>query len=103
MANTYIFDKNNPYWDDDRMYNHFFLMAKMNYFNDLLRYYGFIPRYEVLRELGFDTSIEDLKYGWVLDGSGDDFIDFGISNQTPKNRGRKRTKYKLQFNCVKFE
>ena len=77
-------------------------IAKMNYFNDRLKCYGFVPRYEVLRELGLDTSIEDLKYGWVLD-SGDGYIDFGIGNQIPKKTGRKRKKYVLRFNDIKFD
>lgn len=98
----YIFDNNNPYWGDDRHYNYFFLLCKMNYFNDCLRCYGFLPRYEVLKELGFDVSVEDLKYGWVL-GDGDNFVDFGIGDQMPRKTGRKRKRYVLRLNDIKFD
>lgn len=102
MTKTYVFDCNNSYFSSDPLYNWLLLSSKMNYFNDLLKYYGFLPRYEVLKELGFDFSVEDLKYGWVLDGSGDVFVDFGISDQIPKKKGRKRTKFTLKFNCIEL-
>jgi len=77
-----FFDQLNPNWNPNVEYNMAFLRANQNYLNDLLRSRGHVFLNEVYDELGFEHTPSGAVVGWVVnnDGSGDNYIDFGIFN-----------------------
>lgn len=88
LENDYFvreFDKKNPNWAKEVAYNHLFLQAQQNYFNELLNREGFVFLNEVLYCLGFDRTPAGAITGWLKKGSGDGFIDFGIDGMDVDN------------------
>ena len=51
-----IFDKSNPYWDEDPKWNELFIKSKVNLFNDKLKADGIVLMFEVLEELGYNMK-----------------------------------------------
>lgn len=73
------FDKRNPQWrGEGDVYNYFFLKSQQNYHNQILHARGHVFLNEVLGALGFEHSKEGSIVGWLLNGDGDNFIDFGV-------------------------
>ena len=73
------FDQHNPQWrGEDDMYNYFFLKAQQGYHNNILHTRGHVFLNEVLSALGFGHTTEGAITGWVANGEGDNYIDFGI-------------------------
>jgi hypothetical protein len=71
---------------DPRMgpsYNPTFLRTQQDWANDKLRANGWLTLNEVYQMLGLPKSQEGMIVGWVLDGKGDGYVDFGFwdSNQ----------------------
>jgi hypothetical protein len=71
---------------DPRMgpsYNPTFLRTQQDWANDKLRANGWLTLNEVYQMLGLPKSKEGMIVGWVLDGKGDGYVDFGFwdSNQ----------------------
>jgi hypothetical protein len=64
MEYTFVFNKDNPYWDSDRNYNMMFLKSRETYFNGKLRLYGKVYLFQVLKELGvpYDNVSKDLAW-----------------------------------------
>ena len=54
------------------------IRAVENYHNHLLQVRGHVFLNEVYKALGFDHSQLGQLVGWVLDGDGDGYVDFGI-------------------------
>ena len=85
-----LFDETNPEWRADAAYNQMWLLAKQNYFNDLLKVRKFVFLNEVYKELGFQETKAGQIVGWKYDennSTGDNYIDFGILNAAdPKVR-----------------
>ena len=75
-----FFDEYNPNWEKIPEYNFIFLKHQQNYFNDLLVSRGHVFLNEVYDALGIPHSSAGSIVGWVYNGKGDDFIDFGIFN-----------------------
>lgn len=100
MIKKYIFDCNNNYFSSDPVYNFLFLKSKELYYDDCIKLRGFIPLYEVLKDLGFKPTVDDLKY--VLNDD-DGHIHFGLNNQMPKKIGRPRKKFVLTFDVRPIE
>ena len=73
-----FFDAGNPNWEKDADYNFMFLRAEQNWANDKLRADGHLFWNDVLVRLGFDKCPEGQIVGWVYDGTGDNYVDFGI-------------------------
>ena len=92
MVKKYVFDCNSNYWSSDPWYNFLFLKSREQYYHDRITYYGFVPLFTVLEDLGFKPKESDLKY--VLDES-DGFIDFRISDQAPRSKGRPKKKFTI--------
>lgn len=65
-------------WKSNPEYNRAFLHCQQTYANDMLRARGHVFLNEVYDALGLPRSKEGAVVGWVLDGNGDGFVDFGI-------------------------
>lgn len=73
-----LFDEANIYWVNSSAQNRFFLEQVQAKFNDKLDETGHVFLNEVLEALGFPHTKEGAIVGWVKNGDGDGFIDFGI-------------------------
>lgn len=65
-------------WSRNRDSNLYFLKMHQSFFNDRLKYVGHVFLNEVYDALGFDRTKEGALVGWIYEGEGDGFIDFGI-------------------------
>lgn len=65
-------------WDNSPEYNVIFLNAQQNYANDLLRTRGHLFLNEVYDMLGLDRTREGAVVGWVMNGDGDNFVEFRV-------------------------
>lgn len=73
-----FFDDRCNDWKRNAEYNRAFLHCQQNFANDKLRMNGHIFLNEVYDALGIPRTKEGQVVGWVLDGNGDGFVDFGI-------------------------
>jgi hypothetical protein len=73
-----FFDEMCNDWKRNAEYNRAFLHCQQNFANDKLRMNGHIFLNEVYDALGIPRTKEGAIVGWVLDGNGDGFVDFGI-------------------------
>ena len=73
-----FFDSSNANWEKSPEYNMTFLTKHQNYFNDRLKARGHVFLNEVYDALGFEHTSEGALVGWVYNGDGDNYIDFGI-------------------------
>lgn len=77
------FTPKNDNWDNSSSeINYFFLKMQQNYLNDLLHSRGHVFLNEAYDRLGFERTPAGAVVGWVSvpNGTGDNFIDFGIHN-----------------------
>lgn len=72
------YDEQSAQWHRDAAYNLTYLRAQQSFFNDRLHQKGHVFLNEVYDALGFDRTKEGAVVGWVTNGGGDNFIDFGI-------------------------
>ena len=77
-----FFDERSPSWNQEPMYNFLFLKTNQNYLNDRLRAKGHVFLNEVYDQLGLRRTKAGAVVGWVWDGDGDNYIDFGIFDRT---------------------
>lgn len=75
-------------WKSNPEYNRAFLHCQQTYANDMLRARGHIFLNEVYDALGIPRTKEGAVVGWVLDGNGDGFVDFGIFDDLTNPRVR---------------
>lgn len=73
-----FFDEMCNDWKRNAEYNRAFLHCQQNFANDKLRMNGHIFLNEVYDSLGIPRTKEGAIVGWVLDGKGDGYVDFGI-------------------------
>ena len=73
-----IFDEFNPNWVRNSESNRMFIQCQQNWFNHLLHARGHVFLNEVYNGLGFKHTSAGQIVGWVLNGTGDNFIDFGL-------------------------
>lgn len=66
------------YTRGDSYYNEAFLKAQEAYFNQLLGARGYVFLSEVMTALGLKVTPESILTGWIKEGNGDGFVDFGI-------------------------
>lgn len=81
------FDERNANWQGEFDYNDLFLRTQQNYANDMLRIRGHVTLNDVYDRLGLDRCPEGQLVGWVRDGEGDGFIDFGLDAPQWKEAG----------------
>lgn len=73
-----VFDRNNPNWKNDMEYNRIFIQCQQSYANHLLNARGHVFLNDVYDQLGLDRTRAGAIVGWVKDGDGDGYIDFGL-------------------------
>jgi len=73
------FKKGNKNWETNNDSNFAFLRAQQNFLNDRLRAYGHVFLNEAYDALGIPRTSAGQLVGWVYkQGTGDDYIDFGM-------------------------
>ncbi len=72
------FDECSPNWQKDPELNRIFVQLQQNYANHRLQQRGHLFLNEVYDVLGFDRSSIGSVVGWIFNGDGDNYIDFGI-------------------------
>lgn len=77
-----FFDETCIEWVNNNELNRIFLQCQQNYANHLLRARGHVFLNEVYDSLGLERSRAGAVVGWVIDGDGDGFVDFGIFDVT---------------------
>lgn len=73
-----VFEKGNVNWQYSRDVNDLFLRGQQSYFNDVLRIKGHVVLNDIYNALGFPATAEGYVVGWVWEGDGDNFVDFGL-------------------------
>lgn len=73
-----FFDENNKNFKRDPHHNQFFIQCQQNWANDMLKARGHVFLNEIYDMLGFDRTKAGAVVGWVWNGKGDSFIDFGV-------------------------
>lgn len=73
-----VFDDGNLEWKKDPGLNMMFLKSHQQYANDVLNSRGHVFLNEVYDMLGFPRTQAGQIVGWVKDGNGDGYVDFGI-------------------------
>jgi hypothetical protein len=77
-AYTFCFDETADGWERDAEHNKFFLLQQQDYANELLKSQGYLFLNDVLGMLGIHKCRAGQTVGWMLNGDGDGYIDFGI-------------------------
>lgn len=77
-----FFEGNNPNWQKDPEFNRIFIQLQQNYYNHQLQARGHVFLNEVYDALGLERSQAGAVVGWVKDGDGDGYIDFGLFDVT---------------------
>lgn len=72
------FDECSEHWERSNEMNKMFLMHQQNYINHRLRARGHVFLNEVYDDLGFERTPAGSQVGWLLNGDGDGYIDFGM-------------------------
>lgn len=73
-----FYDETCTCWTDDFEYNRAFLHTTQCQMNNRLKSQGHLYLNEVYDALGLARSKEGAVVGWILDGEGDSFVDFGV-------------------------
>ena len=93
------FDKYSPCWETNKECNLYFINGVENWANDLLRLQGYIFLNDVLDRLGLPRTKAGQIVGWVLNGEGDGYVDFGIVDcETLDNVNYNDNAFDLNFN-----
>ena len=75
---TRCFDETCTAWTKNAEDNKYFLLCQQNYANDLLKKRGHLFLNEVFDMLGMQRNKAGAVTGWIADGDGDGYVDFGI-------------------------
>ena len=73
-----FFDEGSPNWHKNAEFNRLFIQCQQNYANNLLQARGHLFLNEVYDMLGIERSSAGQVVGWVINGEGDNFVDFGL-------------------------
>lgn len=80
-----FFDELNSNWQSDAVLNRNFLKRVQEYVNDRLTIRGYVFLNEVYDALGMPRSKAGAVVGWIKDGPGDGYIDFGLNKPESKS------------------
>lgn len=96
---SFLFDEYSQMWRKGDGDNKDFLLIAERYFNDILKARGHVFLNEVLTHLGIDITPAGQIVGWVWQGDGDNYIDFGLYDVSSQGfmRGWERS-VMLDFN-----
>lgn len=83
-----FFDSSCPNWQTAPEYNFEFVNRVQEMFNNRLRSKGHVFLNEVYDALGFERTSAGAVVGWVWNGDGDNYIDFGIIDCTKEANRR---------------
>jgi hypothetical protein len=81
-----VFDEYCINWCKNPEMNRNFLHCQQNYFNQQLKARGHVFLNEVYDAIGLERSQAGQLVGWVTDGNGDGYIDFGMFDGSEKSR-----------------
>lgn len=73
-----FFDEYNKNWCKTPEYNRMFIQTQQNWANELLKARGHVFLNEVYDMLGLERTKAGAVVGWVNNGDGDGYIDFGL-------------------------
>jgi hypothetical protein len=73
-----FFDEYSDNWKRDAELNRMFIQCQQNYLNNRLLAYGHVFLNEAYDALGVPRSSAGAVVGWLKEGDGDGYIDFGI-------------------------
>lgn len=73
-----VFDECSPSWSREPFRNQFFIRCQQTWANDMLNARGHVFLNEVYDMLGLPRSKEGAVVGWVKNGDGDGYVDFGV-------------------------
>lgn len=73
-----FFDESNDNWTLDPSANLAFLKGVQNHMNRLLQIRGHVFLFEVYDALGIPRRSETIPTGWLYEGDGDGYVDFGF-------------------------
>ena len=71
-----FFDEGSPNWQKNAEFNRLFVQCQQNYANQLLQARGYLFLNEVYGMLGINVSQAGQIVGWVINGEGDNYVDF---------------------------
>lgn len=80
------FDEGSDKFDPTPEYNTMFLLSQQNFWNWKLQQRGHVFLNEVYEALGFKQVAMGQQVGWLKDGDGDGFIDFGVFDDKQQAR-----------------
>ena len=93
------FDEYSTVWEKDKFQNEMTLKCEENWANDKLKIDGFVFLNDVYDRLGLPRTRTGQIVGWLLDGEGDGYIDFGIFDCEKYEDARfTRNAFDLNFN-----
>lgn len=75
------FDESSREWDPDPFMGRAFLRAQCAIANQILQSRGYIFLNEVYDMLGYEQTQMGAIVGWIKDGDGDGYVDFGIFDE----------------------
>ena len=73
-------------WSPTGEYNMLFLKCQQNWLNDKLKARGHVFLNEAYDALGLERSKAGAVVGWIWQGEGDNFIDFGVFDSPANDR-----------------
>jgi hypothetical protein len=73
-----FFDEFNKNWSHIPEYNFMFLRQQEIYFNQRLQAQGYLFLSDVYDDLGIDQTKESRVVGWLRNGDGNGYVDFGV-------------------------
>ena len=82
------FDETCIGWTRDPEYNMMFVTQIQNWANDRLQSNGYLYLNEVYEMLGFQRTKAGQVVGWLYNGDGDNYVDFGIFSIKDKHKRR---------------
>lgn len=79
------YDETNVNWTKDPTSNYLFLKGVQQHMNNVLQVRGHVFLNDVFDALNMERCSEGAISGWLLDGDGDGFIDFGFMSSLDPN------------------
>jgi hypothetical protein len=76
-----FFDEANDNWTTDPASNYLFLKGIQAHMNRILDIRGHLFLFEVYDALGIPRTKETIVSGWLVNGNGDGFVDFGFMTE----------------------
>lgn len=93
------FDRYSTAWENDKFQNESTLRSEENWANDRLRLQGYVFLNDIYDRLGLPRTKAGQIVGWISNGNGDNFVDFGIKDCEQLNTvGYDTNAFDLNFN-----